>query len=197
MPAVTQETIINSALELVGHTALASFDTDEVGASSLRRYLLLKKRMLAEFPWRFAIKEVSLAQLADRGSQHLTGWLYAYQVPTDCLLVLGIDGDNLDAPFEIVRGELYTDLEDNVVLRYIADVSETYFSGLFTDAITLSLAAQFALSIADNSSRSQELEMKAERAWLRARLRDSQQGPAKSMIRAVKRTIHTLPTKRY
>lgn len=186
MSTITRESIINSALELIGHGGLSSFDNSPIGIAATNRYETLARFHLSDHPWRFAIREAALSQLTGTGSEYLSEWQYAYTLPTGYIRAIGVTGTVF---WEIAGSELYTDLASGVVLRYIKDVPASEYSPQFVEALTHSLAVGYSLSIADNSARAGELEGLARKAWQRARLHDSQMGPTISMRGAIKRAV--------
>jgi hypothetical protein len=183
---------MNSALELIGHGAISSFDNDDIGVAVANRYESLKRYHLTNHPWRFAMREEPLSQLADVGSVYITQWQYAYSLPLDYLQARGLV---CRGSFEIAGDELYTDLAEDVILRYYANVAESYFHPQFVDALSVNLASDLAISITDNSQRASEFAILANRRWRAARLHDSQMGPNASMLPAIRGAISRRSTR--
>lgn len=86
-------------------------------------------------------------------------WEYMYDLPSDCLQVLDLEGDE-DLAYQVEGAYLYTDEYDStygVKIRYIKDIrAESNGSLLFTDAVAECVAARLAFQIAP-AGRKQEL----------------------------------------
>ena len=75
--------ICNMALSYLGISPLIVLDSTTVeGPKILNAWDVVLDEVLAEHPWRFATKRSALAQLA---TSPVGGWLYAYQINSDCV----------------------------------------------------------------------------------------------------------------
>ena len=178
LPFATQSdvAICNIALTMLGADTITSLDENTENARKLNAvYPYIRNEVLRAYPWNFAIRWASLAQLSETITNDYS---YVYQLPTDpkCLRVIGLDEDNEDEDFRVENGKLYCDVS-SVSIQYIAEITDaTKFDSQFVTALAARLSAELAYAITGS------LDVKKER-WedyylkLReARSADSQEG---------------------
>ena len=143
--------IINSALSCIGERPISSdvTDTSERAKVSNRRYDEVRNSLLRCHPWNFAIKRFKT------NAKKLTpvfGFDYAYDLPEDCLRVLGTDNESYVWQIEAdsdqdAKGGLVilTDRSDFPSIQYVYEVTDpTKFDSIFVQAFIYRLAAEFA-----------------------------------------------------
>lgn len=149
--------ICNLALSNLGKENISSLSEASSEARACKQFYDHTRDILLQvYPWRFAGKTISLAEVAnDKPGQ----WSHAYQRPNDCLKVRWVrpeyrEGDpSLDWQDEIsfphdVDGDLiYCNLSP-AFLRYTFQLSDpSRFSPLFTDALAWHLSVRLAMPL--------------------------------------------------
>ncbi|WP_237763927.1 hypothetical protein [Terrimicrobium sacchariphilum] len=128
-----------------------------------RFYDQTRDEVLQSHPWNFAIKRATLSLLADAPA---FGWAYQYQLPSDCLRILQLNGYQVyqaDGRFDIEGGRMMTNC-DTAQVRYIARVTDgTLFPPLFVEALALKLATRLAKPITGSASEVERLKTEYER----------------------------------
>jgi len=132
--------------------------------------------------WQFAVKRSS-STLTAAASTSNTGWLYAYNEPSDCLRIVdiyqlnvaGVDAVPYDLPgvtpwpFLVEGSTVYTNL-DTPYCKYIAQItSPTSFDPLFVDALACRLATKIAVATSRAPDVKQILDAEYAGTLLRAR----------------------------
>lgn len=158
--------IINRALLKMGESPISSISEPPYGPEFNLVYEDIKKNLLSAYPWRFAIKRVQLAQLAE---ESLSIYPNVFQLPNDCLLVRNVSDfhkmpDLRDCKlttherYQIEGRKLYT-MWNKINLIYVADVTDTKeFSSLFREAFVCKLACELCLKAHQNLNMYQVLE---------------------------------------
>ena len=149
------------------------------------RYNDLRKEVLRDHPWNFALKRAALAQLV---STPLFEFAHEYQLPTDCLRVIKIDesvsgGTSFTSPanfgntrFKVEGRKLLTN-DGEVNIQYIYDATDTtLFDAHFDDALATRMAAEFAYNLLQSKTVAADMFALYETAIKRARTRDGQEG---------------------
>jgi hypothetical protein len=96
--------LLSKALILCGEKPLNSLSDARYGATvGVNLFELMYENEIQSNRWRFAMKKRAISRLT---SSPLNEWQYAYQLPTDMLLPVGIFPRN--TPYEIYGDHLYT-----------------------------------------------------------------------------------------
>lgn len=139
--------LCNSALVLLGQEPISSLATDQSEAARLCRikWPEVRDAVLRAAKWRCLIKRTELARLA---AAPAFGFLYQYQLPPDCFLVLGL---SVASAGWAIEGKVLLADEEQVFISYIAydtavDNVNT-FDSLLTASIVARLAAEMAPSL--------------------------------------------------
>lgn len=158
--------IINKSLVLLGEEPISSTNQKPWGRIMDMFYEDTKKSLLSMYPWRFAIKRVSLPVLDQETGYNK--FKYKYELPSDCLLVMNQGEYYKNADLRDYRadsGELYVIEGRNVysninpfVLQYVSNVSEELFSPLFELALANKITAQASIKIKQNPNLTQLYE---------------------------------------
>lgn len=146
--------ICNLSLSNLGLEGINALN-DEVKAARqcTLKFPLARDSVLSEFPWNFAKKRQVLALLGDT----VSGWDYAYSVPSDMLRAIKIynpAGDQNDKiNYEISLNDTNTKRiiltnQETAELVYIARVEDpNVFETAFVDALVLRLASDLAYAM--------------------------------------------------
>lgn len=154
--------ICNKALRRIGTRTITSLTTDSSAEARACNefYDDLRKAMLREHVWNFAVRRKALAQT---GTTPTSEWEYEYTLPTNPLWLKTIQV----AGNEAMTGRLVYSQEDDkiltdstvVYLTYVADITDTTaFDPLFVDAFAYRIAMDLALAVAESRSTSETME---------------------------------------
>ena len=155
----TEVEICNMALDLIGANRITSLaDNTLQGRICAANYPLLRDAVLTAYPWRFAIRRVSLTALV---STPIYGWGKEYQLPTGpnplkWLLVLDTaqDATTADKEWTIEGTKLVADYSSPLLIRYIGQVTNTQeFDSLFVIALSARLAVHLSANITESAGR--------------------------------------------
>ncbi len=168
--------ICSQALVSLAAVPISSFE--EGSAESLiagTRYTSVRDGLLSAHPWSFAKGQAPLPKLAAIPS---ADFAFAYQLPADFLRALSVGGSEArtgaGVEYRIFERTLHTD-EDGVLLTYIFRPDESAFPPYFAEVLIAKLAAEFALPLTENTSRTEALARMAELSIQRAKTIDAQQ----------------------
>ncbi len=141
--SVTVLGIVNDALLEIGAERITSLDSDLKRAVICKeQYPKVRDYVLTSHPWVFALKRVQLAQIDEEVSFDFT---YQYQLPSDCLRVIKMDG--VDSIYKIEGDRLLTD-ESVVKIQYIQAITDaSRFTHNFAFAVAYLLAAKICYPI--------------------------------------------------
>lgn len=149
--------ISNLALSHIGEraeviTIVPPFDSAEEQQCG-RFYPLARDQLLEMHPWTFAMRRAALAALESDNP----AWLYAYQVPADCLKPRAVlanetcddaTGDDFIVETNGAGNKVIYTNRESAVLRYTRALTDTTrFSPMFVAALARKLAAMLAGTI--------------------------------------------------
>lgn len=178
--AIEQNTkigIISKALILCGEKPLTSLSDNRYGATvGSNLFELLYENELQSNRWRFATTKGALSQLV---STPLNQWRYAYQLPTDMLLPIGIYP--VDLQYEIYADHLYTD-RSSVEMDYLFKPEVTAIPAYFATLMTFALAQHFIKPITESDQAVEIMRRKYEIQRNVALYADAQGRPAKPVV---------------
>jgi|694.fasta_scaffold11784_2 hypothetical protein len=137
--------ICNSALAKLGSGMIMSLTDDSKQAQFCSRfYDETRDEVLSSHRWNFAMRRATLSRLADAPEFE---WAFAYQLPTDCLRVVQLNGaepSEREGEFAVERNMLMTDA-DVAQVRYIARITDgSLYPPLFVEALATKLASKLA-----------------------------------------------------
>lgn len=162
----TQTSICNRAIQLVGGDSITSITENSRSARALNTaYHPVKERLLAAYPWSFAIRRASLAASATPPS---FGFANAFPLPVDYLTLLPPDpfnvlsgnlspifasaGDQID--WTIESGLILTNDGSPLDIRYVSkDVNESQFHPLFAEAFSADLAFEVCEQLTQSNTK--------------------------------------------
>ncbi len=166
--------ICSRALVKLGASSISSFEEDTTEAHIAEQlYDPTVEALLASYPWRFALTQITLSRLAEKPN---ADYRYAYAVPNNCIRILSagntVRSSGLD--YRILKNQLHTNSE-SVILTYLERPDESAFPPFFTQALISKLAAEFCLPLTESTTRTDYMRKLAEEEIKTARLVDSQQ----------------------
>lgn len=165
--------LISKALVLCGESPLNSLSDNRYGAQvGSNLFELLYESELQSNRWRFSIKKTALSRLTD---VPLNEWQYAYQMPTDCLLPIGVYPR---AQYEIYGTHLYTN-QASVEMDYQYKPAVSAMPAYFSLLMTYALARDFVKPITESDTAVQIMAAKYNTQRNRALFADSQARPNK------------------
>ena len=144
MSTSKQVSIANSALFKVGASRINSFDDNKNEAVIIKEFYERSYRaLLSMYPWSFAMKTSTLAQLPTKPEQE---YEYAYQLPND---MVWVQRTFPNSNFKIVGRQLHTN-ERTISLKYTYRAPEEDMSIQFEQAFMYYLASQICIPITEN-----------------------------------------------
>jgi len=152
-------------------------------------YRTVSRTALSSHPWSFALREIELAKLVlSEAARRNSKFQYAYQLPLDCLRVLGLRSYH---EYRLAGDQLYTDDKAASVI-YVANVSESAWPSYFVKHVSMAFAAAVAISLTENVSRAELMYSISDDALRKARSTDSLQTPPHvfDMMRVYMRRTH-------
>lgn len=168
--------LISKALVLCGEAPLNSLSDDRYGATAgAALFELLYENELQSNRWRFSMKKGALSRLV---LEPLNEWQYAYQLPTDMLLLVGM---TFPQPYEIYGTHLYTNATAvEVEYQFKPEISQlpAYFALLMTYV----LAKDMVVPITENAAKHTMMQAKYIPQRDRAQFADAQSRPSKQII---------------
>lgn len=148
--------ICNMALTNLGKDNISALSEATAEARACNQFFAhVRDTMLEAYPWRFAGKTQSIAQLTN---DKPGAWAYAYQRPVDCLKVRWVraeyslidpssDAEAIANPYDIEGTTIYCNLSP-AFLRYTRQITDTTkFSPLFVEALSWQLAVRLAMPL--------------------------------------------------
>ena len=179
MASIEQSTkiaLISKALILCGEQPLSSLSDNRYGAtvgSSL--FEQIYEAELQSNRWRFACTKRALSQLTD---VPLNEWRYAYQLPTDMLLPIGVYPK---VPYEIYADHLYADAA-SIEFDFMYKPDITKVPAYFALLMTYALAKDFIKPITESDNGVQIMTAKYNVQRGRAMFADAQGRPNRPMM---------------
>jgi hypothetical protein len=144
--------ICSSALMELGEDTISSFTANTAPSKICGQlYPEYIKYLLSLHPWKFILKKVQLARLTTAPTNE---WTYAYQLPSDLLLMRALYNSSNTSVlpqtnYEIFQDEVYTD-ETTVYIDYQYQPDESEFPSFFLEFAIAAMAAKLAMPITDD-----------------------------------------------
>ena len=177
--ALTTLDVANGALIKLGVAdPIVSLDDETKPARLCKNRIEPCKRALLRYhPWNFAIKRVTLANLADEPA---FGYTYQAQLPSDFLRVVQVDDRRTS--YRIEGGKLLSH-ETAIELRYVYDFGSNYSAAdpLFIECLSLWLANDIALALTQDSAIKDRAAQELQMALSKARFVDATEEPAEEL----------------
>lgn len=146
--------IINRALLKLGEPPVSSVNDAAFGKTYELIYDDVKNLLLSSYPWGFALKSKHLEKREEKFLDK-----YMYQLPADCLLLVGVNGSVSGTGPMGIHGAAITDFEiaDNSVVSffekgidiiYVKKIDDdAAFSMLFREAVAAKLASELSMRL--------------------------------------------------
>ncbi len=166
--------LISKALILCGEQPLTSLSDERYGATvGAGLFELIYENELQANRWRFAMTKKALSQLV---GAPLNQWQFAYQLPSDMLLPIGIYP--VDLKYEIYAKHLYTD-RSSVELDFMFKPVITAVPAYFAMLMTYALAKNMIKPITESDKSAELMVTRYDRQVNIAQFADAQGRPAK------------------
>lgn len=153
--AFTKIDICSNALLQLGANPINSFeDGSSLADICATMYPPFKKYILSTHPWLFAKKKAQLARLVE---EPLNEYKYAYQLPSDMLVLRTVYNNGQVGAIAYIAYELFGDKKlftdsQKIYIDYIYDVDENEFPSYFTEFISTAFAAKIAMAVTENEN---------------------------------------------
>lgn len=186
--AVSDVAIANRALQLLGSTEIDDIDntTNPRAVAMKTAYVPVRDYLLRQFPWRFAIRRVSIAAL---GSTDIVEGLNQYLLPNDYCRLLREDETStypiVEKDWQVestTDGQLVLLTADAspLKLRYVAKVDEpALFDASFDEALAYSLALNTCKQVTGSNTLMTALKVGMDEAIALAKRTGAVEQPAK------------------
>ena len=169
--ATSKIDICNSALSKLGVEAISSFaQSSKASVLCNLQYDKIRRKVLREHLWNFAVKRDTLAKLA---AAPLFGYGAAFQLPSDCLLPIEV---HIDDDWEEEGRTILID-SDTCKLEYIYGVIDvSLFDVVFEEVLAYMLAAELAYPLKQSDGLRQSMTVSADLALRNGRFYDAKIG---------------------
>lgn len=146
--------IINRALLKLGEPPISSLNDVAFGKTYELIYDDVKNLLLSSYPWGFALAHKHLERREEKFLDK-----YMYQLPHDCLLLVGVRGsvsggralgihDAAITDFEIADNSVVCDEQSGIDIVYVKKIdNDAVFSFLFREALAAKLATEFSMRL--------------------------------------------------
>lgn len=179
---VASKTVIqNSALIKLGAERIVSDDDSNNRARVIKeRYPVVLQEVLRSHPWRFATSYVELAAVSPTPTD-LFEYDYAFQLPSDCLRVIGTNLCSSDAWEEIEGLRIACNVSELKVkfIKYVTDTSK--YDANFCELVAWALAADVAYAITQSTAQAESMKAGYENKLKTARSFSAQVGSVKQV----------------
>ena len=183
-PIVSQTmlSMLSAALVLCGEKPLNSLTDPRYGAQvGAALFDMVYENELQAVTWRFSCKKAALSQI---NATPINEWQYAWQIPTDCLSMIGFWGVGPDKLYEIYGNVIYTNINSNPSIQPASLIAEYQFKpdpstipSYFSLLVTLALAKHMCKPITESDSARTKCEQAYEVQRGRAMFADAKQRP--------------------
>lgn len=172
--------LCNLALDLLGAEPITSLTDGVRGEMCDRNYPLARDAALRAYPWNCAMGRAALAALTTAPIWDFTS---AYQLPTDCLRVVEVDGEiTVGLSWRVEGRTLVANTTGALNIRYVKRLEDPIaFDPLLDQAIAARLAAMMSFAITGKEGLGKTLlavAADAERAAMRIDAREQAQDDA-------------------
>jgi hypothetical protein len=174
----TSITLSAKALLLIGANPIVSFADDLTEATiASNHYDTVYEAELCAFPWPFATTKASLTLLADAPADT---WPFAWELPTDQIMIDAIKVNGQDIEYEINGSDVLCGWNTGVIATYRWKPPESQLPPYFKRALIHRLAATFAMPL-ERWDAGAKQDALAERFFAQARLKASQSITSKKL----------------
>lgn len=159
----TRTQIANNALSYLSAGSITSINDDDAKARAIKGVFdQAAQEVIRTHRWSCCIGRAQLSQLsADTLQSGNFGYAYAYQLPTDCLRILDINGEPWSDKaeyFDLNGRQLLSDLGE-IYLRYVRwEQESSLWDVLLADVISVKIAMKVARQITTDGISAEDLE---------------------------------------
>lgn len=163
--------ICNTALTALSSSRIVSLTEDSENARKCNAiFQPVRDELIESHNWNFAKRQKALGLLT---AAPVFDWLYAFQLPTDCIRVMRMQND---ADFQVYGDKLYTN-EPEANIEYFAKITNpAEFSEGFVSALAARIARDLAYGITQSSTVQQTMAANYKEALANAKASDAQAG---------------------
>lgn len=177
--------IANTALTYLASSRIIDLSQNDENARRINAiFNPTRESLLSEHNWNFARTQATMGLLDETPT--VADYAYVYQIPSDCLRVIRMDGDQ---DFIVVSDNIYTNASPGVIEYISNETNPARFSPGFVRAFAYRLAADIAYGVTQNATLATAMETKAVTALKEAKWSDSQEG---SGIRIIPSSLITV-----
>lgn len=179
--SVTNIEICQRALVLIGVDPITSFEDGTAESQACATlYDDVYEGELSLYNWRFATGLQELTPLVDTP---VARWEKAYLVPPGCLLIRGVFHNDFKIPYERYENKLYANTtdDDTLVCEFTYKPDESQLPAYFVQAMVMRMASVLAAAVTDDDQKTAIWDAKADAAFMKARLRESQAAGTKRL----------------
>lgn len=176
--AVTQVGICNSALIKMGGALISSItESSREAAICKALYELVRDEVLRAHPWNFATTRATLSPTSTTPAFEFD---YEFDLPNDCVRVLGMDDPTVDY---VVEGRKILCNDSEINIRYIyRHKDESAWDALFAEAFAWKLARELSLGLVQSAASAESMEKGYRAALASARAVDGQESIIRSLV---------------
>jgi hypothetical protein len=174
----TEIGLISQALILCGEAPTDSLAEDRHGVTvGANLFELVYEDELQSNRWRFAMATRACSRVNDTP---LNEWQYSYQIPTNCLLPIGVYPVQ---PYEIYGDKIYTNAT-SVTLEQLTKPEITEVPAYFALLLTYALAKNMIKPITESDAGERIMTRRYNEQRARAMYADAQSRPGRPIIRS-------------
>lgn len=147
MTSLADIQLTNQALRMLGEYGVTSFDEGSDLAQSCNQIVPTTLRaLLTAYPWRFTMRKVQLARLADAP---LTEWSYQHAMPTDNIFIRAVRPSAFAEPadaWEIFENRILSN-HQTLYCDYQVEIDSAAWPAWFTNLARHALASDLAVAV--------------------------------------------------
>jgi hypothetical protein len=171
--------ICNSALVRLGAATINAFSDNTVEAELCDQiFERVRDAVLVSHPWNFAIRRASLAALSTTPAW---GYTYEFQLPTDCLRVLGVQYGQV-TEYKVEGRKILANVAPMPILYIFKETLTGNYSAHFRECFEKKLALELAYALVQSTSQQQQLQAEYAASIADARSFDAQEGTPEEAI---------------
>jgi len=171
---MSELSICNSALIKAGSEKITSLaDNNKRAITVSTQYPIIRDMLLYHYPFKFSLERTILTV---DPTPPAFGWLYRFELPSDCLRPLEVD----DCPYTKWTREgnyILTNGNEDLKLKYIKRVTDTdLFDPMFVEVLALYLAFDISFQLTQSSTFQEKLDARVNEMLRSCRSYSAQQG---------------------
>lgn len=178
---------MNSALIKIGAERISTAgDQNNRARLVSEQYPKIRDALLRAHPWKFAIRRVVLAPVADADidpdNDLWPEFTYVYQLPSDVARVLGLIDKSYQEIWDVEDQYLLANTSP-LAIRYVKQITDvTKFDDSFCEVLAWAIATDIAFALTGKEALAADAEKKYKFELSQARSFNAQQGSVKRVI---------------